>query len=112
MMGPEAAMVAERLAAMRRLGGYAEDLPARAVPMYAEAAARARLDPPTYHPGVVARLLRVFQGRRAPVRRPGAAWSVAAAAIVVKDEHPREAPEGGRAGALLAALPLQRATED
>jgi len=111
-MGPEAALVSERLAAMRRLGGYAGDLPACAVPMYAEVAARARLEPPTYRPGVLARLRAAFHGRGAPARGREAAWTVAAAAIAVKEERRGGAPDLGMADALLAALPLQPAAKD
>jgi len=110
-MGPEAAVLSERMAEMRRWGGYAEDLPLQAVPMYAEAAARARLEGPTYRFGMWARLRAAFHGRGIPVRGSGAAWTVAAAPIVTKDEgvgkgsvFSKEAP--------LATLPLRCAGDD
>jgi len=109
MMGPEAALVSDRLAEMRRRGGYAADLPPCFVPMYAEAAARARLEPPAYRPGVWARLRAAVRGRAAPA--PGAAWTVAAAPIVAKEEGAYVAPEPVKAGGLLAALPLQPAAD-
>lgn len=112
MMGPEAAMVTARWTEMRRLGGYPLDLPASAVPMYAEAAARARLEPPAYRPSAWARLRAVLPGRSAPGRETKATWSVAAAPIVVKDDGAAETRYTGESGTLLAALPLRQVADE
>ncbi|HYB78799.1 MAG TPA: hypothetical protein VEG66_03430 [Thermoplasmata archaeon] len=111
MMGPEAALVSERLTELRRLGGQPRHLPPHAVPMYAEAAARARLEPPAYRLGLRARFRAALRGRLAPVRVPVATWTVAGAPIVAKEERARGAPVLGMAGASLAALPLQAVTD-
>jgi len=111
MMGPEAALVTARLTDMRRLGGYPVDLPSSAVPMYAEAAARARLEPFDYRSRAWARLRAVFPGRGALGRESKAPWSVAAAPIAVKDDLAAGARDTGRVGTLLAALPLRQAAD-
>lgn len=84
MMGPEAALVSERFAELRRVGGYVGALPLRSGPMYAEAAAQAYLEPPCHQPGAWARLRAALRSRGS-VERDAPAWTVAAAPIVVKD---------------------------
>ena len=111
MMGPEASLVTDRLTEMRRFGGYPMGLPSSAVPMYAEAAARARLEPPSLRPSLWARLRASLRGRSVPGRDSGAAWSVAAAPIVAKADPVREA-ELGSGRVLLAALPVRRSRDD
>jgi len=111
MMGPEAALITARLTEMRRLGGYPVDLPSSAVPMYAEAAARARLEPFEYRSGAWARLRAMLPSRGARGRDSQAPWSVAAAPIAVKDDLVAGARDAGRVGTLLAALPLRQATD-
>jgi len=112
MMGPEAALVCDRLSEIRRLGGYPVDVPTSAVPMYAEAAARARLEAPRYRARVWARLRVALFGRAGTKGDAGAAWSVAAAPIAAKEERSAWSPELGMAGATLAALPLQKVADD
>jgi len=107
MMGPEAALVSERLTELRRLGGQPRHLPPHVVPMYAEVAARARLEPPAFRLGFGARIRAALRGRLTPMRATGTAWTVAGAPIVAKEERVREPAERGMAGTPLAALPLQ-----
>lgn len=102
MMGPEAAQVAARLAELRGMGGYVGPMPPVAGPMYAEVAVRAHLEPPAARAGAWARLRAVLRRRGARREEPGAAWTVAAAPVVEKEER-----VGGMADYPLGALPLQ-----
>lgn len=107
-MGPEAALVSDRLAELRALGKTARAVPLRAGSMYAKAAVGAYLEPPAQRPGAWARFRAALHGRRVAEDYGEAAWSVAAAPIVVQDERAGAAGEAGMAPCLLAALPLRR----
>ena len=111
-MGPEAALVTARLTEARRLGGYPVDLPPSAVPMYAEAAARARLEPFASRSSAWGRLRAVLFGRGVSGRDSKSAWMVAAAPIVAKDDRAPAARGTVTSGALLAALPFRQVTDE
>lgn len=108
MMGPEAALVSDRIAELRALGKCAGAVKPRAAVMYAEAAVQAYLEPPARSPGAWARLRAALRGRPVAERGGEAAWTVAAAPIVVKEELATAAGGTRTAESLLAAIPLCR----
>jgi hypothetical protein len=102
MMGPEAALVAARLAELRGMGGYVGPMPPVASPMYAEAAVQAHLEPPEVRAGPWARLRAALHGRGGRRAEPRAAWTVAAAPVLMKEER-----AALRDDVPLAAVPLR-----
>lgn len=115
MMGPEAAVVSERIAEIRALGHCARVSMPKAGPMYAEVAALGQLEPffaferPARWRGVWARLRGAFGRPEARDGESGPGWTVAAAPIVTKSVLAGTDGDGGAAG-LLAGLPLQTLT--
>jgi len=106
MMGPEAAQVYARWKELEGMGGYAGPMPPLKAPMYAEAAVRAHLEPPSHAAaGPWARVRAALRAGRGGRAAPGAAWTVAAAPLVAKAGLVA-APKGRRYRDVpLAALP-------
>jgi hypothetical protein len=112
MMGPEAALVSDRIAELRRLGEDAEAIALRAEPLYAAAAVPREMEPPSHRLGLWARLGEALRARAELARDAGGARSVAAAPVVAADpERVGAASEFGAGDCLLAALPVQRALD-
>jgi hypothetical protein len=112
MMGPEAALVSDRIAELRRLGEDADAVPLGTDLPYVVAAVPREIEPPSHRLGLWARLGVALRERGQLGHDPGRARSIAAAPVVAADaERAGTAPEFGAGDRLLAALPVQRALD-